>query len=543
MEVRTASADGNGKVEVEVYVEAFCKFSAEFVSHSLGPTLKAEGVADIVDLKFSQCGHCRVDKNQDGGFECQHGAAECAANKMIACGVDAAAPSGALAIAKYTSCMYSLPKGWMVDAGYNRQCAELVDLDQAAVYQCGTGEEGNEKLMDHYKMSEKAGVSGPESSALSNTGDSKIEPSRTLQEPSDLGTDGKDGSSKRHPVPWVIVDDKVLDDPSKIREAICQAQEARGGHIPDGCHIALAPTIESQAPTQAEVNEETDESKKDGAKEDNEPVKESGGVTDDAPAATTSEPDVAQGKDASPAKSAAPVDEKAVKDEVQKMIDAELKAEAKERKAKERAMTEKVKAKIDLYKESKDQDLEAKIAAFVKSRAHADQSAGMEAQEEDSEEASAETDTDNSKRSQEVAAEDGSMSPKERRVAARKAARIEAAEANRVEENKDSQGRQGTAAVVAALGARRLGGGFKQLHQRRIGNAMKSGVFSEALKQAALGESGGHGFGATHFANLGNSQFASLGEAMEAVPERSLAAEDGVYGPFNYKLSRGFGSI
>ena len=43
---------------------------------------------------------------------------------MVACGVDLAKPSGALAVAKFAKCMYSLPKAWMTDAGYVRQCAE-----------------------------------------------------------------------------------------------------------------------------------------------------------------------------------------------------------------------------------------------------------------------------------------------------------------------------------------------------------------------------------------------------------------------------------
>jgi hypothetical protein len=53
-------------------------------------------VADLVDLRFAQCGHCRPDPAEDTGFECQHGADECSANKIIACGVDEAKSKGPL---------------------------------------------------------------------------------------------------------------------------------------------------------------------------------------------------------------------------------------------------------------------------------------------------------------------------------------------------------------------------------------------------------------------------------------------------------------
>jgi hypothetical protein len=29
------------------------------------------------------------------------------------------------AVANYAACMFSLPKGWMMEAGFNRQCAEV----------------------------------------------------------------------------------------------------------------------------------------------------------------------------------------------------------------------------------------------------------------------------------------------------------------------------------------------------------------------------------------------------------------------------------
>jgi hypothetical protein len=69
------------------------------------------------------------------------------------------------------------------------------------------------------------------------------------------------------------------------------------------------------------------------------------------------------------------------------------------------------------------------------------------------------------------------------------------------------------------------------------------------LEQARLGKEQptqpgtGSSFFGGKFASLGDSQFASLSEAMAAVPERSTEPEGGAYGPFHYKLGKGAGSI
>lgn len=216
---------GENKISVEVFVEAFCPFSELFVSRALRPALKADGVADLVDLKFAQCGHCRPNATQDTGFECQHGAGECSANKMIACGVDEAeSEKGPLAVSEFAACMYSLPKGWMVDAGYGRQCAEEAGLNAAAIFACGTTDAGNEKLRAHYELSLAAGVAEkPVEDRKSAAAAFDPQPIRNAVRP------------LRNPVPWVIVDGKVLEDPLTVHRAICDAQRARRRATPSGC--------------------------------------------------------------------------------------------------------------------------------------------------------------------------------------------------------------------------------------------------------------------------------------------------------------------
>jgi hypothetical protein len=63
------------KIKVEVFVEAFCPGSAQLVSHELWSALNATDMAEVVELEFAQCGHCRPNATAATGFECQHGTA------------------------------------------------------------------------------------------------------------------------------------------------------------------------------------------------------------------------------------------------------------------------------------------------------------------------------------------------------------------------------------------------------------------------------------------------------------------------------------
>jgi hypothetical protein len=131
--------------------------------------------------------------------------------------------------------MYSLPKGWMTDAGYVRQCAEGIPaLDQQAVFACGTGDEGTWRLREHYETTANAGVADrvmrPKDSVAS----------KESQSPGD-DTDAIAVASHRHGVPWVVVDGTPLEDVSTLRAAVCEVQRARGGACPAGCDDPLPP--------------------------------------------------------------------------------------------------------------------------------------------------------------------------------------------------------------------------------------------------------------------------------------------------------------
>jgi interferon, gamma-inducible protein 30 len=76
------------KVPIDIYIEAMCKYSKQFMILQLKPTYPA--IKDSVEVNFYTHGKSQSYTDADGdiAFRCQHGPIECERNKLQTCGLD-----------------------------------------------------------------------------------------------------------------------------------------------------------------------------------------------------------------------------------------------------------------------------------------------------------------------------------------------------------------------------------------------------------------------------------------------------------------------
>ncbi|GJN31177.1 hypothetical protein PR202_gb19541 [Eleusine coracana subsp. coracana] len=85
----SAAVDGKGtatKVDVALYYESLCPYSARFVVNHLAKVFR-NGLVDAIDLTLLPYGNARVGAG--GKISCQHGEYECFLNTVEACAIDA----------------------------------------------------------------------------------------------------------------------------------------------------------------------------------------------------------------------------------------------------------------------------------------------------------------------------------------------------------------------------------------------------------------------------------------------------------------------
>ncbi|GJN08160.1 hypothetical protein PR202_ga26053 [Eleusine coracana subsp. coracana] len=84
-----AAVSGKGtaaKVDVALYYESLCPYSARFVVNHLAKVFR-NGLVDAIDLTLLPYGNARVGAG--GKISCQHGEYECFLNTVEACAIDA----------------------------------------------------------------------------------------------------------------------------------------------------------------------------------------------------------------------------------------------------------------------------------------------------------------------------------------------------------------------------------------------------------------------------------------------------------------------
>ncbi|KAJ4725519.1 gamma-interferon-inducible lysosomal thiol reductase-like [Melia azedarach] len=74
------------KVELSLYYESLCPYSANFIINYLAKIFEDEELLSIVDLHLSPWGNAKLRGNTT--FDCQHGPSECLLNTVEACAID-----------------------------------------------------------------------------------------------------------------------------------------------------------------------------------------------------------------------------------------------------------------------------------------------------------------------------------------------------------------------------------------------------------------------------------------------------------------------
>jgi len=134
-------SDGRQMVSVDVYYEALCPDSRDFIIHKLHPAW--ENLQEIMDLSLIPYGKASSKKTAEGSyeFECQHGPPECEANKFHACVVKQYENKISVPI---VSCLMEHNRD---TRGAIQKCSKnFPSVNYQEIVKCADGEEGNKLL-------------------------------------------------------------------------------------------------------------------------------------------------------------------------------------------------------------------------------------------------------------------------------------------------------------------------------------------------------------------------------------------------------------
>eukprot|EP00088_Acartia_fossae_P007804 TRINITY_DN13661_c0_g1_i1.p1 TRINITY_DN13661_c0_g1~~TRINITY_DN13661_c0_g1_i1.p1 ORF type:complete len:230 (-),score=20.46 TRINITY_DN13661_c0_g1_i1:119-808(-) len=137
--VLTTETTGLGKISLDVYYEALCPDSRDFIIRQLGPTF--DKLNEIIDLSLVPYGKATSKKTANGyEFDCQHGPAECYANKFHACAVKQLEPKISVPL------VVCLMENNRNTKSALEKCAQKVSISHVHIDECAEGDEGNKLL-------------------------------------------------------------------------------------------------------------------------------------------------------------------------------------------------------------------------------------------------------------------------------------------------------------------------------------------------------------------------------------------------------------
>lgn len=126
-------------ISLDVYYEALCPDSKNFIVRQLGPAY--EKLHEIIDISFIPYGKASTKKTESGyEFDCQHGPPECQANKFHACAV------------KQLDSKISVPLVvCLMEHNYDTKnglvkCAKKLGITYSDIDSCAEGKEGDHLL-------------------------------------------------------------------------------------------------------------------------------------------------------------------------------------------------------------------------------------------------------------------------------------------------------------------------------------------------------------------------------------------------------------
>ncbi|KAM3962030.1 gamma-interferon-inducible lysosomal thiol reductase [Aphomia sociella] len=123
-------ADYPYKVYLSVYYESKCPDSRSFILQQLQPAMKL--LHKYILLNLIPFGKARSINNGEGGFECQHGPAECLGNIVQQCALDQMVDRTDLEKTTYVACEMKSVAG----AQGSLECVERANLSPDLVNEC-----------------------------------------------------------------------------------------------------------------------------------------------------------------------------------------------------------------------------------------------------------------------------------------------------------------------------------------------------------------------------------------------------------------------
>ena len=123
-------------------------FSLQFITTEVYPTMKAQGLSEIINLRLIPFGKANetIGKNNQYQFKCDHGSIECEGNMYQACAIALKGNDSARAL-PFINCMSNNLYIRFLDplpAAHN--CAPQFDIDIEEMDACVNGELGNQVM-------------------------------------------------------------------------------------------------------------------------------------------------------------------------------------------------------------------------------------------------------------------------------------------------------------------------------------------------------------------------------------------------------------
>jgi len=125
------------KVTLDVYFEALCSDSRNFIDNQLGP--QYESLSSFVELRLIPFGKASFEETSGGGFTftCQHGPNECVGNKWHSCAIHLS--DDIHQALNFTVCLMAEPTAHL-------KCAREVGLDFELLFSCENSGQSTELL-------------------------------------------------------------------------------------------------------------------------------------------------------------------------------------------------------------------------------------------------------------------------------------------------------------------------------------------------------------------------------------------------------------
>ncbi|KAL4448881.1 hypothetical protein ABPG77_007598 [Micractinium sp. CCAP 211/92] len=144
--VTSGDADSTGGlgcspfVRVDLYGEALCPFTMEFVTKQIAPLLPSSPFERIIKFRYIAWGNAHWNSTQEGlRPACQHGPDECRLNRVVNC-AQRLRPAQAQWL-PFVTCLSDRPRSKVLSSV--ERCAAGTAIDADALWRCVDGSDGD----------------------------------------------------------------------------------------------------------------------------------------------------------------------------------------------------------------------------------------------------------------------------------------------------------------------------------------------------------------------------------------------------------------